>query len=607
MTEHHKHIALNKLTAWDGNVRKTAGADTALAELAASIAAHGLLQSLVVRKDKRGKYAVVAGRRRLLALSSLAQAGKIEADIPVACHVIGEDESAAEVSLAENVVREPMHPADEFEAFRDLIDAGASIGDVAARFGYNESTVEKRLRLARVSPMIIAAYREGEISLEEVMAFAVSDDHAAQERIWLEAPPWMRSDARAIREALTENEIDASDRRVKFVTLKAYEKAGGATRRDLFSEGDEGVFVLNPALLEQLAATKLEETAKAIRKEGWKWVEIHPEFGYGEAGQFHRHYPERLPLTVEEADQLATLEKESDASYDIEGDLTPEQQARFDEITQRIEDLTDNREEIWLAETLDIAGAVVSIGRDGKVEITRGLIRSEDAPKNEATVKSSASTANGVAMLPANLVQNLTEHKSVALSAAMIERPKVALAAVVHLLASRVFYGDRDTSFDMIVSPRSFRNVKGSKALEAIEKARAEWGDRIPGDPGALWLWCLDQPSEILLDLMAFCAALTIDTVLVKGKVPTAGRTAHADALAKALEFDIAAWFQPTADNFFSRISKPQILTAIQEAKGAPGAPAWSSMKKAELAAMAERETSGTGWLPELLRKPEAA
>ena len=59
-------IPLNKLAAWSGNVRKT-GADTGLAELAASIAAHGLLQSLVVRKDKKGKFAVVAGRRRLRA------------------------------------------------------------------------------------------------------------------------------------------------------------------------------------------------------------------------------------------------------------------------------------------------------------------------------------------------------------------------------------------------------------------------------------------------------------------------------------------------------------------------------------------------------------
>ncbi len=60
-------IPLNKLTIWAENVRKT-GASDAIDELAASIAAHGLLQSLVVRKSARGKFAVVAGGRRLLAL-----------------------------------------------------------------------------------------------------------------------------------------------------------------------------------------------------------------------------------------------------------------------------------------------------------------------------------------------------------------------------------------------------------------------------------------------------------------------------------------------------------------------------------------------------------
>jgi len=60
-------IALNKLTSWSGNVRKT-GASEGIDELASSIAAHGLLQSLVVRKATRGKFAVVAGQRRLLAL-----------------------------------------------------------------------------------------------------------------------------------------------------------------------------------------------------------------------------------------------------------------------------------------------------------------------------------------------------------------------------------------------------------------------------------------------------------------------------------------------------------------------------------------------------------
>jgi ParB family chromosome partitioning protein len=69
-------IPLNKLVAWDGNVRKTAGADTALAELAASIAAHGLLNNLVVRKDGKGKHAVIAGGRRLAALQLLADEGR---------------------------------------------------------------------------------------------------------------------------------------------------------------------------------------------------------------------------------------------------------------------------------------------------------------------------------------------------------------------------------------------------------------------------------------------------------------------------------------------------------------------------------------------------
>src|SRR5450432_911318 len=91
-------IPLNKLTAWTGNVRKTDPAK-GLDELAASIAAHGLLQSLVVRKPKRGKPAVVAGRRRLLALQLLVEAGTIDAEFPVPCHVIGHDVDAAEISL----------------------------------------------------------------------------------------------------------------------------------------------------------------------------------------------------------------------------------------------------------------------------------------------------------------------------------------------------------------------------------------------------------------------------------------------------------------------------------------------------------------------------
>src|ERR1035441_4125571 len=92
-------IPLSKLTAWDGNVRKTAGADTALAELAASIAAHGLLQSLVVRNGKKGKFTVVAGSRRLAALLQLVESGRIEAEYAAPCQVVADDADATEISL----------------------------------------------------------------------------------------------------------------------------------------------------------------------------------------------------------------------------------------------------------------------------------------------------------------------------------------------------------------------------------------------------------------------------------------------------------------------------------------------------------------------------
>lgn len=288
-------IPLNRLTAWPGNVRKT-GADTSLDALSASIAAHGLLQSLVVRKDRRGRYAVVAGRRRLLALTSLAEAGNIAADTAIPCHVISGDVNATEISLVENAVREQMHPADEFEAFLALIEDGMRPADIAARFGVTEAVVQQRLKLARVSPVIIEAYRQGEIALAHVMAFAVADDHAAQETVWQNLSEWQLNDPDTIREALTGNEVTARDRRVKFVTLKAYEKAGGAVRRDLFAQGEDGVFIQDIVLLESLVAKKLEKAAKALHPEGWKWIAVRSSFDHGEWAKCLRRYPEPAPL-----------------------------------------------------------------------------------------------------------------------------------------------------------------------------------------------------------------------------------------------------------------------------------------------------------------------
>ncbi|WP_053080217.1 ParB/Srx family N-terminal domain-containing protein [Methylobacterium variabile] len=117
-----KSIPLNRLVLWEGNVRKTA-ADTGLDELAASIEAHGLLNPLTVGGQFRKKHHVIAGGRRLRALNALAQAGRLPKDWAVPC-VVAADADHAELSLAENVVRVAMHPADQFEAWRTLAEQG---------------------------------------------------------------------------------------------------------------------------------------------------------------------------------------------------------------------------------------------------------------------------------------------------------------------------------------------------------------------------------------------------------------------------------------------------------------------------------------------------
>jgi ParB family chromosome partitioning protein len=600
------NIPLNKLAQFEGNVRKVQNKGF-IDELAASIKAHGLQQNLVVKKDGR-KFAVVAGGQRLKALLSLAKAGDISPAHPVPCKIADGDIDASEISLAENAVRDDMHPADAFEAVRDLVDRGVPVADIAARFGRAESYMRQLLKLARVSPVILATYREGKLTLEQVMAFAVSDDHAAQEGVLENLRPHSR-DPRTIRDALTESEIEMSDRRVKFVTRKVYEKAGGAVRPDLFSDS---VFILDAALLDRLAGEKLERAAKPVATEGWKWVEVHADFGYDEKSRFHRIHAAQAPLPPKLAARVETLERELETLRDQwqAADEDSEEPARIGKIEQRLETIEARRgEDVWTPEQLAIGGAVVTIGNDGKANIERGLVRPEDMPKKKngksrvlASDGDERDAKDSGAGMSAALVESLTAHKSAALAARLLETPDTALAAVVHAMVMDVFGHHRDTALKISAAPQSLRRVEGSTAFQQLENARKSWGSKIPGNPGDIWTWCLGQDRQVLFDLLAFCAACSVNAVQMKADRADGDRLEHAGKLAAAVGLDMNAWFTPDAANYFSRVGKAQILADLQEARGAAPAPAWEKMKKAELAALAERETAGKGWLPALLR-----
>ncbi len=588
-------IPLNKLVPWDGNVRKT-GASDGLEELIASIEANGLLQSLVVRKANRGKYFVIAGRRRFLALSALAESEKIAHDAPVPCRVIPGSADPAEISLTENVVRAPMHPADQFLAFSELVEAGSTPAEIAGRFGLSETAVKQRLKLARVSPTVFQAYRDEKLTLEQVQAFTVSEDHSAQDNVLENLSEW-NDDADTIRDALTENDIRATDKRARFVTIAAYEDAGGAVRRDLFAEDDEGVFLLDSALLDRLALEKLRAKAEAVKAEGWKWVEIAIDVDRSEM-DFRVRRPEPLPLTDEAAAQQKRLTEEYTTLFDSADEHDDELTARLDDLETRIAEL-DDTVELYSPEVLAIAGALVTIAHDGETDVMRGLVRPEDEPEGERPAKDLKDKVRPA--FSASLVESLTACRSAAISASLCERPDIALAAVVYTLSTKVLHTHiSGGSLQISLKREYFKGETGGS--DALDRAHEEWAERIPAEGEALWLWCLAQERETLLKLLAFCTARSVDAVQRGKDEPDCARLAHATSLARAMSFDMKEWFTPTAQNYFSRVSRTEILSALAEAKGLKPKRSWEKLKKTELAILAEREIARTGWLPEPIR-----
>ena len=273
-----REIPLSRLALAPENVRKTPPDPRADAELKASIAALGLLENLVVRTDEPdengiARFAVAAGGRRLKVMQALVEDNVLDADHPVPCLVKTGDVEAAELSLAENVVRIAMHPADQVVAFTKLADAGQSVSAIAARFGASQRIVEQRLRLGNAAPELLDAYRADEIDLEVLKAFAVTADRERQMAVWEQVSgQGYRPSAWQVKRLLTEERVPGASAIARFIGVDAYEAVGGTVMRDLFARDDEsGVWFEDPVLLEKLATGKLQAAADELATR-WKWA-----------------------------------------------------------------------------------------------------------------------------------------------------------------------------------------------------------------------------------------------------------------------------------------------------------------------------------------------
>jgi ParB family chromosome partitioning protein len=656
-----RDIPLNKLILSQSNVRRVK-AGVSIEDLAADIARRGcLLQSLNVRPVldadgvETGMFEVPAGGRRFRALQLLVKQKRLTKTAPVPCvvrdpstEILAEDDS-----LAENVQRAPLHPLDQFRAFQTLREKGLSDEDIAANYFVGVNVVRQRLRLAAVSEKLLDIYAEDGMSLEQLMAFTVTADHARQEQVWGSLQRSSSQEPYQIRRMLTEKTVRASDKRVLFVGIDAYENSGGVVMRDLFQQ-DDGGWLENISLLETLVSEKLKAEAETVAAEGWKWIEVAVEFPYGHDHGLRELDGTPAELTDDERTTREALRTEYDqleAQYQEADDLPDEVDQRLGEIETALEAF-ETRPRIFDPADIARAGVFISIGHDGQLLVDRGYVRPEDeAPVIEAGQEGNVSSVEHVRTdthtsaaqravitiggqaepeddeddvvkpLPERLMSELTAYRTLALRDAVANNPHVAMTALLHKLCLDTFQHTAagnclEVSVRQVFFSIQPADLKDSLSAKAVAERHESWRADMPKDEAALWDWlaALDDASRTAL--LAHCVSFGVNALYEKGDryggpgVSVHGvqrRLVQADRLARAVGLDmVEAGWRPTVDNYLGRVTKPRILEAVREAKGEQSAQLIDHLKKADMAKEAERLLDGTGWLPEPLRTSEA-
>jgi ParB family chromosome partitioning protein len=645
-----RSIALNKLVASEANVRRIKNG-VSIEELASDIAHRGLLQNLNVRPvldgegEETGSFHVLAGGRRFQALQLLVRQKRIAKTAEIPCKVKDADDpiSAEEDSLAENTFHVGLHPLDQFRGMKTLVDQGLGIETVADRFHTTSKTVQQRLKLVAVSPKLLDIYAEGEMTLEQLMAFTVSNDHERQEQVWATVSgQYHDAEPSSIRGMLTEETVESSDRRALFVGIDAYKATGGIIVADLFAEDDD-CYLENPALLEELCTAKLKTVAESLRPEGWKWIAVAVSFPYGHDSGMRRLSGKLQELTEAERAERESLREEFErleAEYSNANEFPDAVDARLGEIEAALEAFED-RPRVYSPAEVARAGVFIDIDHHGKAHIARGYVRAEDDVREPTIADDDTAEAGeaggtviivggapdsdgddepeGLKPLPDRLVGELTAYRTLALQNAVANHPHVAMTALLHTLCLDAFYhGGQSTcvnaSVRRVYPPVQAAELKESPSALALGERHGVWKAELPEREAGLWDYLAGLGEDVRLGLLAHCVSLGISALYERG---TPGgitsphmierRIAEANRLALAVNPDmVEVGWHPTAANYLGRVPKARILEAVREAKGESAAQLLDHLKKEEMAKEAERLLDGTGWLPEALRLPDS-
>ena len=564
-------------------------------------------------------------------MQALVKDKVFDADHPVPCQVRSGDAEPGEISLAENVVRIAMHPADQVTAFSKLVQAGQSVSAIAARFGTSERTVEQRLRLGNAAPELLDAYRADEIDLEVLKAFAVTTDRERQMAVWEQvSAQGYRPSAGQVKRLLTEERVPGRTAIARFVGVDAYEAAGGTVMRDLFAdEHEHGVWFEDPVLLEKLAMAKLQAAADELATR-WKWAVPMIEAAWDDTARYGRIEPQPSTPTDEERAEIEKLETRYDELRGLDDDEWTEAlleeagriEARLDEIEGAVE-----ARAVFRREDVAMAGCIVTIGRDGNLQAIQGLVKPEDVPKpTEADQTGEAGTnaanghdpdtvTHGTRTTGPSVSQPMAPPKDREAEARKEAGVGIGLAddlrSIRTALVKAKLAGDFEAAFDLAlfqmgraVFTPGYRDhaldiaVKETPDRPNTRMNDADFADWSPGEA------MLEDRSHLPLDwltidddgesfealralpqadkeaLFAACVART-----VKGQLAFEPQARpELEATVARLDIDFAAHVRPTADMLWSRIAKARVLDIARTVFGLAWASARSKYKKPALA-----------------------
>lgn len=615
-TDTIRYIPLDKLVLSPKNTRKTRDPE-AVEQMAASIAAQGLLQNLTVEPSANDPdvFEVIAGGTRLAALQQM-QRDHVHGNVPVPCRVVTNG-AAIEASAAENLVRTRLAPADEFDAFKAMAENGRSRAEIAQHFGVPEIVVTRSLKLANVDPKLVQVFREGGMNLEQLQALSVTDDHEEQRKAWYGPKYDHERAAWQIRTRLTQRDVRSNSEIARFVGIEAYQEAGGKVRSDLFGND---TWLIDRTLLESLAMDRLELIAQSLRTDGWSWVETHLHLDYSQQSEYPIGFGDDLckfPEPTREqslrttaiTERLQAIADEGDAGVDDEtyNKLLEEQ----DDLETELQKLEAERHPVWPEHVMQQAGCLVTIDagapcivwarlRPGQKVSTDGAVTGKAKP---TTADKAASAKPKTPTLSGDMQERLHLHQRAATRLAISKDANLAIELLLtQLLCDLVGNGSASSrpfamhfvhhhKADIDGKAVKFADVKASPARKALDIALADLKRELPRKPSDVQAWLAGRTVDQLHGLLALIAAATFDP----------SRQAAA-AVAATAKIDMADYWQADAEHYLSHVPKALIAEAVRDVHGKDVAAKVGAMKVAPAVAEAAKLMAGARWLPKPLR-----